>query len=69
MEAGKPSPLKIQISQEGAYKPGFLWGCEETFRRNWWDSSRLRTRKQNRQQLHLQWKVSWSESAAPVRGR
>ena len=31
MEAGRPSPLKVQISQEGDYKPGFLEAAKKRF--------------------------------------
>jgi hypothetical protein len=32
METGRPSPLKVQISQEGDYKPGFLEAVKKRFR-------------------------------------
>ncbi len=31
MEAGRPSPLKVQISQEADYKPGFLEAVKKRF--------------------------------------
>jgi hypothetical protein len=31
MEAGRPSPLKVQISQDGEYKPGFLEAVKKRF--------------------------------------
>jgi len=31
MEAGRPSRLKIQISQEGDYKPGFFEAVKKRF--------------------------------------
>jgi hypothetical protein len=31
MEAGRPSPFKVQISQEGDYKPGFLEAVKKRF--------------------------------------
>jgi hypothetical protein len=36
MEAGRPSPLKIQISQEGDYKPGFFEAMKKRFVGCWW---------------------------------
>ena len=31
MEDGRPSPLKVQISQDGDYKPGFMEAVKKRF--------------------------------------
>ncbi len=36
MEAGRPSPLNVQISQDGDYKPEFLEAVKKRFVENWW---------------------------------
>jgi hypothetical protein len=47
MEAGRPSPLKVQISQEGGCKPGFLEAVKKGFVGNWWPSQDFKGKEAN----------------------
>ena len=47
MDAGGPSPLKVQISQEGHYKSGFLEAVKKGFVGNWWPAQDFKEREAN----------------------
>jgi hypothetical protein len=44
-EARGPGPLKIQVSQEGDYKPGFFEDVKKRFVGNWWTAEDSREKE------------------------
>jgi hypothetical protein len=56
MEAGRPSPLKVQISYDGDYKPGFSEAVKKRFVEIGGQLKTKRTEKQKFSVASLQWK-------------